>query len=210
MYGTTKFVNFFNEATAELKNNFKKYIGSFIGLVVLANLEETYKVFGGNEGDGGSIAIAFASIILTFIITAKIILMHKKNPAKDEKMIYVLIPFLLYSFYYSLFFFLGLVCLVLPGLWVLIFFSQAPLVAALAPTEENFFKRSIKLVKKNIKLVAWISITSVLLEFLTLAFSPIANQKIRFILTALFSFPDAILTIILTIASVKIFYYLNE
>jgi hypothetical protein len=210
MSSTALFINFIKDAIQEVKNDFKKYLSAFLGLIILANLEEAYKSVGGNEGDGGSIAIGFATIILTFVITAKIILIHKKNPAKDEKMIYVLVPFLLYSFYYSVFFFLGLVCLVIPGIWVLIFFSQAPLLAALAPSQENFFKKSIKLVKKNIKLVAWVSISSVVLEFFSLAFSPIANQKMRFLLTGIFSFPDAFLTIILTIASVKIFYYLNE
>jgi len=210
MSSTALFFHFVLDSFAEVKNNFSKYLSSFIALVILANLEELYKALGGSDGDGGSIAISSATIILTFIVSAKIILMHKKDAAPNEKMIYVLVPFLLYSFYYSMFFFLGLLLFVIPGIWVLLFFSQAPLVAALAPSSENFFKRSVKLVKKNVKLVAWISISTVVLEFLSLAFSPIADQKVRFILTGIFSFPDAILNIILTIAGVKIFYYLNE
>lgn len=210
MSSTKLFINFVSVSFDEVRNNISKYLSMFFALVVLTNLEETYKVIGGMEGDGGSIAIGLVSLVLTFIVTAKIILMHKKNPSSDEKLIYILVPFLLYSFYYSLFFFLGLVLLILPGLWVLIFLSQAPLIAALSPSSENFFKRSIILVKKNVKLVAWVSITSALLEFLSLAFSPIQDPATRWILTAIFSIPDAVLTIVLTIASVKVFYYLNE
>lgn len=210
MTSTSLFFNFLSVSFDEVKNNLFKYLSLFISLVILANLEEAYKAFGGMDGDTGSIAIGLVSIILTFIVSAKIILMHKKNASVNDKMIYILVPFLLYSFYYSMFFFLGLILLIIPGLWVLIFLSQAPLIAALAPTPESFFKQSIKLVKKNVKLVAWVSISSVLLEFLTLAFSPIADQKIRWGLTAIFSLPDALFTIVLTIASVKIFYYLDE
>lgn len=210
MTSTKLFFNFLSVSFDEVRNHFIKYLWLFVSLVILTNLEEAYKAFGGMDGDGGTITIGLISIILTFIITAKIIIMHKKNASNNEKMIYVLVPFLLYSFYYSMFFFLGLILLVIPGLWVLVFLSQAPLIAALAPAEENFFKQSMRLVKKNVKLVAWTSISSVFLEFLSLAFSPIADQKVRWGLTAIFSVPDALFSIVLTIASVKIFYYLNE
>jgi hypothetical protein len=210
MTATDLFFHFVRDALQEVKNNIKKYIWLLAGLFILANLEEVYKVVGGQEGDGGSISIALVSIILTFIITAKIILMHKKDATSNEKMIYVLVPFLLYSFYYSLLFFIGLIFFIIPGLWVLIFLSQAPLLAALSSTEGSLFKASISLVKKNVKLVAWISVATVLLEFFALAFAPIANPQLRLILTAIFSVPDALLSVVLTIASVRIFYYLNE
>jgi hypothetical protein len=210
MSATNLFFSFFNESYLDVKTNIKKYSWMFASLVLLANLEEIYKAFGGQEGDGGSITIGLVSIVLTFIITAKIILMHKKNPTHQEKMVYILVPFLLYSFYYSLLFFLGLIFFVVPGLWVLIFLSQAPLIAALGSTKGSLFKASVALVKKNIKLVAWISVTTVLLEFFSLAFAPIADQKLRFLLTAIFSVPDALLTLVLSIVSVKVFYYLSE
>jgi hypothetical protein len=143
-------------------------------------------------------------------MSAKIILMHKKDAPSNEKLIYVLVPFLLYSFYYSMLLMLGLILFIIPGFLVMIYFSQAPLVAALAPMKESYFKKSISLVKKNVVLVVWISFTSFFLEFTSLIFAPIADQKIRWTLTAIFSLPDSLLTIILTIVSVKIFYYLSE
>jgi hypothetical protein len=207
---TRIFFNFLSEAFVEMRANFYKYALMFFVLVILSNLEEAYKFFGGQDGDGGSIVIGLLAIVFTFIISAKIILMHKKNVMADDKVIYILVPFLLYSFYYSLLFFFGLIFLIIPGLWVLIYLSQAPLVAALAHDKPSFFKHSIFLVKKNVKLVAWISITSVLLEFFLLLLAPIADQKIRWALTAILSVPDAFLTIALTTASVRVFYYLEE
>ena len=204
------FLHFFKEAWGEVKNNFSKYLPFFLSLVFLANIDEAYKAFGGQDGDGWSIALTLLSVLLTFVITAKIISMHKKNNETSLPLIYILIPYLLYSFYFSLLFFLGLVIFILPGFWVLIYCSQAPLLAALSSTDKSLFKESIRLVKKNVKLVAYISFCSLFLEFAALIFEPIANQKIRWAMLGLFSFPDALLTLVLTIVSVKIFYYLQE
>lgn len=210
MSSTQEFISFVEQGYFEVKNNFKIYRNLFFSLIVLANLDEAYKSIGGVDGDGISILFSLLSIFLTFMISAKVILMNKKNLLPNEKLIYILLPFLLYSFYFSMIFLLGLVLLIIPGILVLIYLSQAPLIAALAPVDENFFKRSITLVKKNVKLVAWVTLTSLFLEFATLLFEPIADQKVRWAISGLFSIPDAFFTLVLTVASVKVFYYLNE
>ncbi len=210
MNNSELFFSFFKESFFEVKNNISKYIYIFISLIIFTNLDEGVKALSGQDSEGGTIFVTLVSVLFTFVISAKIILMHKKNASPKDSMLSILVPFLLYSFYYSIFFFAGLIFLILPGLWVLIYFSQLPFIAALSSTKESYFKKSIKLVKKNTGLVAYISISTVVLEFFALIFTPIADAKLRFILTAIFSVPDALLSIVLTIVSVKIFYYLEE
>jgi hypothetical protein len=207
---TKLFFKFVKEGILEIRENISKYWALILVLIIIGNLEECYKAFGGQEGDSGTIAISIITIVLTMIITAKVILMNKRNVTTKDKLIYILIPFLLYSFYYSLIFLLGIVLLFVPGFWALVFLSQAPLIAALSPNGEKIFMRSIALVKKNIKLVIWISVSSILLEFMSLALTPIASSQIRLILNALISVPDAFFTVAITTASVRIYYYLES
>jgi len=75
---------------------------------------------------------------------------------------------------------------------------------------ESIFKRSKLLVKKNVSLVAWASIINLILEFSSLLVSPIQNTSIKAFANFCLSIPDAFVTIVMTIATVKIYYHLKR
>jgi hypothetical protein len=92
-----------------------------------------------------------------------------------------------------------------------ILFFMVPLIAVLDDeVARKFFKESSNLTRKNFKLVAWIAIVSLLVEFSFLAFSFIQEPLMKALATFAYSIPDAYFTLVLTVAMVKIFYYLKN
>lgn len=90
-------------------------------------------------------------------------------------------------------------------------FFMVPLVAVLDDeVTGKFFKASRVLTKKNFSLVAWMALASLLLEFSFLAFSFITDPVLKAGATFVYSLPDAFLTLVFTVAMVKIFYHLKN
>ena len=97
----------------------------------------------------------------------------------------------------------------IPGFYVLIYFSLVPFVAVLDDSNEgSVFKKSRELVKKNVGLVAFASILTLFLELLILVLNPIQNPTIKLVATFAYSLLDGVVTIAMTLATVKIYYYL--
>lgn len=92
-----------------------------------------------------------------------------------------------------------------------VLFYMVPLIAVCDDeVTRKFFKASRTLVKKNFKLVAWLAFASLFLEFSFLAFSLIQEPVLKAAGSFAYSIPEAFFTIVLTIASVKIFYQLKN
>ena len=87
---------------------------------------------------------------------------------------------------------------------------MVPFVAVLDDEAKgSIFKSSRELVKKNISLVAWASGINLLMEIAPMLFVPIKNEVLKASALFLFSLPDAFLTMAMTVATVKIYYYLR-
>jgi len=182
------------------------FLPLFIILVILGHVEFINKLLGIQTGENASVWPTIICAAINLIITAQIILWQKKSNSKDEDgLLYSVPAFLLYSLYYSFLFIAGGALLILPGLYVLVYFFLAPIMAVLDDTNEgNYFKRSKALVQKNVGLVAIISILTLLLELLGYVTEGAG------LLTPVAVMVDGYLTIVLTIASVEIYYLLSE
>lgn len=204
------FLNFIKSAHAEVYANKKTYLGAIISLIVLGNVETLFPFLGVAPESNVFIFLTIASTLATFMIISQVVLIQKKRHGGTGELRYFVPTFLLYSLYYSFLFFIGILFLVLPGLYVLIFYSMVPFVAVLDDEcQGSFFKKSVSLVKKNIALVAWASVFNLILELSAFLTSPIENPMTRAIVTLIYSVPDAVFTMLLTIATVKIYYYLK-
>jgi hypothetical protein len=181
------------------------YFPVFLFLIILNNTETLYKLLGFSSRDNSSIWLTLVVGVLNFIVITQIVMWQKKTKTSDDKLIYVLLTYLLYNLYYSFLFFLGFILLIVPGFYALIYFFMAPLIAILDDSNSGeYFKRSRVLVKKDVWLVALISFSTLLFEVLsyfneaTGSFAPVLSTI------------DAYLSIVLTITSVEIYYYLKE
>ena len=211
MSGFNLFWDFTKTSTNEVWQNKKKYLPSFLALVLLGNMESLYTVLGGSEESNAFIFTSLFSTLLTFVVLSKVILDLKKEQGGSGELKYFIPTFLLYNLYYSFIFFGGLLFLILPGLYFLVMFSMAPFVAVLDDEADGgYFKKSRELVKKNISLVVWTSLVTLILEFTALLFTPIHDPIIKMVAGFCFSLPDAFVTLVVTIATVKIYYYLKK
>lgn len=211
MNGLKLFWSFVKSATDEVLDNKKAYFYFFIALIFFSNIEAIYPFLKITQESNLYIILTLISTILVFVVVSQIVLIQKRKHGGNGELKYFVPTFLLYNLYYSFLFFLGLIFVIFPGFYVLIFFSMVPFVAVLDDEENgSFFKKSRELVKKNIGLVAWASFINLFLELSALLFAPIQNPTLKSVLTFIFSIPDAFFTIIFTIATVKIFYYLKK
>lgn len=205
------FWHFVKEATAEVLSNRPVYFSAFLALILLGNAETLYPLMGVSEESTIYIVLTVISTLLIFIVLSQVVLIQKKKHGGTGELSFFVPTFLLYNLYYSFLFFIGLAALILPGIYALIFFSMVPFIAVLDDeTDGKFFRKSRELVKKNIGLVAWASFFNLLLECSALLFSPIQNPSVKAALNFVFSLPDAFVTIVLTIAMVKIYYHLKN
>ena len=209
------FKDFFGISFREVFEDKKYYFKIILSLIFLGNLEPLVSLFG--VGGDGWLNI-FISILITFgtfVVLSQVVLKEKikKQPeaATTHELKYFVSTFFLFNLYYSFLFFAGLLFLIIPGLWVLIYFFMVPFVAVLDDKlDSGYFKRSIQLAKQNVGLVSIVSILILVLEFSSLVLTPIQNPSIKLVTSLVFSIPDSFLTVILTIVSVKVYYFLSE
>jgi hypothetical protein len=205
------FWSFIKNSYAEILENQPTYLSAFITLIFLGNVETLFPMFGVAPESNVFIFLTIAATLGTFIILSQVVLIQKKSHGGTGELKYFVPTFLLYNLYYSFLFFVGLLFLIVPGFYVLIFFSMVPFVAVLDDEcQGSFFKESKLLVKKNVGLVAWASVTTLLVEFSALLVSPIQDQTIKAVANFLVSVPDAFITLVMTVATVKIYYYLKR
>ncbi|MDD4975718.1 MAG: hypothetical protein PHY93_15280 [Bacteriovorax sp.] len=211
MKGFKFFWSFVKNSYVEILENKPTYLSAFIALIFLGNVETVFPMLGVVAESNVFIFLTIAATLGTFIILSQVVLIQKKSHGGTGELKYFVPTFLLYNLYYSFLFFAGLLFLVVPGFYVLIFFSMVPFVAVLDDEcQGSFFKESKLLVKKNIGLVAWASVTNLLVEFSALLVSPIQNQTIKGVANFFISIPDAFFTLLMTVATVKIYYYLKR
>ena len=148
---------------------------------------------------------------MTFIILSQVVLVQKKLQGGVGELKYFVPTFLLYNLYYSFLFFIGLFLFIVPGFYVLIFFSMVPFIAVLDDEcEGSFYEASKLLVKKNVGLVVWATLINLLIEFSALLITPIENAVVKGSLNLVYSLVDSFITLVMIISMVKIYYYLKR
>lgn len=211
MLGLKLFWELIKSASAEILENKKTYGRAFIALVVLGNLETLFPFLGVAPESNISIFLTVIVSLATFTVLCQIVLTQKKNRGGRGELKYLMPTFLLYHLYYSFLFFGGLLLLVLPGLYAMVFFAMMPFVAVLDDQfQGSYLKESKLLVKRNISLVAWATGTNLVAECLVLLISPIQNPAIKGIVNLVLSLPDAFITMVMTVTLVKIYYHLRD
>jgi len=205
------FWDFFKTANNELLGNKNTYLKAFLALIFITNFELVYPFLGISNESTSYIVFSIVSAFFVFIVISQVVLIEKKKQGGNGNLVHFVPTYLLYNLYYSLLFLFGLILLIVPGFYAFIFFSMAPLIAVLDDEADgNYFAQSRLLVKKNIKLVAVVVFSNLILECSALLLSPIQDPLLKGVATFLYSLPDAYLTLLMTLTTVKIYYYLTK
>ena len=211
MNGLKLFGSFFKTSIKQILEDKKTYYKSFFALVFLGNVETLFPFLGAAPESVYYIFLSVFTTLLTFIILSQVVLVQKKLQGGVGELKYFVPTFLLYNLYYSFLFFIGLFLFIVPGFYVLIFFSMVPFIAVLDDEcEGSFYEASKLLVKKNVGLVVWATLINLLIEFSALLITPIENAVVKGSLNLVYSLVDSFITLVMIISMVKIYYYLKR
>lgn len=206
-----QFISFCKLSLEEVIRDKKLYLPSFFILIFLSNLTSVFPFLGISEESTQEIALTVGIQVLISIVFANIVLIQKRLQGHDDELLYFAPTFLLNNLYYSFASLVGFIFFLVPGFLAYLYFSFVPFIAVLDLSGEGkYFQKSKNLVKKNVALVGWAVSILLITEMMSLIFNLINDLKLRLIFNFLFSFPEAFLSIILTITFVKIYYFLNE
>lgn len=211
MSGLKLFWSFSKSASLEILENKRIYLSAFLALFFLGNAETLFPLLGVGEESNAYIILTIVTTLLSFVVLSQVVLIQKKKNGGSGELTLFVPTFLLYNLYYSFLFFGGILLFVIPGIYVLIFFSMVPFIAVLDDSAEGqFFKKSHELVKNNLSVVIWASVINLLVECSAFIFSPIHDPVMKAIANFFYSIPDAFITLVMTIAMVKVYYHLKQ
>lgn len=211
MEGLKLFWEFSKASALEIMDNKNIYLPAFLALIFLGNVETLYPLLGANEESSGYIILTIVATLLSFVVLSQVVLVQKKKKGGTGELGFFVPTFLLYNLYYSFLFFAGLLLFIVPGLYVLFFFSMVPFIAVLDDEADGkFFKKSRELVRNNLSVVVWGSLINLLLESSAFLFTTVHDPTLKAIINLIYSIPDAFLTLVMTIAMVKVYYHLKS
>lgn len=210
MSGLKLFWEFAKASFLEIYDDKKTYLNAFFALILLDNIETIYPLLGVGEETNTFLALSIIATLLSFIVLSQVVLIQKRKRGGDGELKYFVPTFLLYNLYYSFLFFAGLLLFVIPGFYVLFYFSMVPFIAVLDDDADgDYFKKSRLLVKQNVPLIVWTSILNLIVDVSALLITPIQDQTAKVFFKAFFSIPDALFTLVMTVVTVKVFYHLK-
>lgn len=210
MSGFKLFWEFAKASFFEIYDDKKTYLNAFFALILLDNVETIYPLLGVGEETNTFLGLSIIATLLSFIILSQVVLIQKRKRGGDGELKYFVPTFLLYNLYYSFLFFAGLLLFVIPGFYVLFYFSMVPFIAVLDDDADgDYFKKSRLLVKKNVPLIVWTSILNLIVDVSALLITPIQDPTTKLFFKAFFSIPDALFTLVMTVVTVKVFYHLK-
>ncbi len=215
-----QFGYFVADSIKELFANFKEYKFTFFVLLFLEILSCTPWESMGFESNSlpeiiNSIIIALASLV----VVVNIVLIDKKITlgGPKEKLLYAAPTYLIYTFYSSILFFVPLVLFFgltnsyvlafIPGIFIGVCLAMVPVSSICINNDGvNYFKHSLKLVRRTPLLIFSFFSFSILLELAPLSFNLIVNSSIRLGVSVIWSIIETFLIVILAKVSVKIFF----
>lgn len=208
------FFRFLSSSAQTFFTEFPLYIGSYIAFLILSLLSCTpWQAMGYEQNSFYEIVSSIVVGILSLIVIVNVILIEKAKVKQTEKeeLVYAAPTYLIYTLYSSLIIIAGLLCFVVPGIIAAILVGMVPLASVLIDNDSvNYFKISYRMARKDSLLVICFGLTTLLVELPSIGFDLVADWRFKLGAGVLYSFFDAALLLILTMTSVRVFYYLKE
>ncbi len=195
------FILEFKEANVLFKDNFKRFKIVFFIFFVLGILELVIPSQISNREEGKLIVFRVLEVLCLFINSAYLLKILKKDSIPGD-FIYILIPYVLYSIYYTIISLIGLLILYIPG----IVFFYAPIVAVFHKGT-SIFKTAFELFKKEKIAVTFLSLSALILEILPSSFDYfLGNSFFKLIVGSIYHLVNAYLMIVFSIIAVSLYY----
>jgi hypothetical protein len=209
LYGT-----FLKESYGELIQKFSLYFNCYITFVLVDFLGSIpWEAMGYGDNSFYSILMSMVVGILNLVIIVEVILIEKSKlmQREKEKLLFAAPTYLIYTLYYSILFVLGLLCFLIPGIIIAVMLAMVPLASVLLEDNDiNYFKLSYQMAKKDLLLMIIFVFSSLLIELVSTGLAFIPDWRIQLGAKLSYSFLDGLLMIILTMASVKVFYHFKS
>jgi hypothetical protein len=196
------------------KTEFRTYLNSYIALVIIGLIASCpWEGMGFESNSVYEIILGLIVGILSLVVVVNVILIEKakfKGSTKEE-LLYATPTYLIYTLYTSLIMLAGFLCLIVPGIVLGVFFGMVPLASILIDNDDvNYFKLSYRMARADPWPIICFGLASLLIELPTFAFDLIPDWHLKLLFNIIFSFLDSALMIIVTLASVRVFYYLKQ
>lgn len=226
------FFHYFTESIKEVRDNFKIYFVYIVGLCLVSMVQISFDTFFLKD----DVALRFVSKILfsmvPLLILSKILYVIKIRHFGMAEYGRVMWRYILYTFYYFSILLLSLSIyvsaavfagsrfgmqngylmasfLLIPFIYVVIYYSLSPYVAVFNDEEEPVFASSKLLSSKSILLVIINHLYSFTLPLILSSVLLIENAYIKFATAFIFSIPEAIFAILMVLTTTKIYMYLT-
>ncbi|MBC7430159.1 MAG: hypothetical protein H7336_16215 [Bacteriovorax sp.] len=204
---------FFKESYQETVKNFNVYAVCFI-FFILADFFASIPWTGLGYEDNSFYSIIMNVLVglANLIIVVQVILIEKSRikGSDKEKLLYAAPTYLIYTIYYSILMLIGLACFIVPGIILGVALAMVPLAAVLIDNDSiNYFKVSWKMAKKDSVLIVFFVLSSIVTELVGLGLDFIPDWRVKLGVNVVYSFIDALVMIVITKVSVKIFYHLK-
>jgi len=207
------FFQFFTESYQKFLREFSEYAGSYSAFLIIGVLGSVpWEGLGHQANSFYEIVLQIIVGILSLIVIVNVVLIEKAKHKmlEKEQLVYAAPTYLIYTLYSSLIILAGLFCYIVPGIIAAIFVGMVPLASILIDNDSvNYFKLSFRMARKAPVMIICFGLTSLFIELPSFAFDLIPDWRIKLGASVLYCFVDAAVLTILTITSVRLFYYIK-
>ena len=214
MRSITLFCEILRVSYKELLKNFWTYMPSYMAFFIVDLIScIPLDAFGYGEDSFYKIALTLIVGVLSLIVVVNVVMIEKSKVMflPKEPLLYTAPTYLIYTLYVSLAILAGVFCFVIPGIIIAVLLGMAPLASVLIDNDSvNYFKISYRMARLDPVLIICFGFMSLLIELPSFAFDLIPDWGVKLGFNILYSFFDSAVLVVLTIASVRIFYHLKS
>lgn len=208
------FFGFLRSAASEVAANPKDYFMSAVALFAINLITAIpWRAMGYESNSFYEILSNIIAAILNLVVIVNIV-MIEKSKIKDrpkEGLLYTIPTYLIYTLYCMIIISIGLFLYIIPGLIAYMILLMVPLASVLIDNDSiNYFSVSFKMMKKEPLIIFCLSAATIFSELIFFLFDLIPDWRIAMGVEITYGLFDAFLVTVLTITSVKCFYYIKK
>lgn len=192
--------NYWDQAILKFRYNFDLYKKYYFLFILISIIDASADYFLPKFLENIKLAINLGVFAATIVVSI-LFFRELKKDKKEGDFVYLFVPFLLYSIYYSIIALLGLPLFFIPG----ILFYYLPLIASFTD-KVSPFKASIYMARKNFKLSAFLALGALGLELLPFLIKLIPDETISYVVNMLMSFFDTLFYMLLMMMTIQYYY----
>lgn len=208
------FFSFFALSFREFLLNKKDYFQSCVALFCI-NLITSIPWQGMGYASNGlyEILCNILAALLSLVVIVNIVMIEKSKIKERSKegLLYTIPTYLIYTLYCMIIISMGLFLYIVPGILAYLVLLMVPLSSVLIDNDSvNYFKVSFKMFRKEPLLIFILGLTTIISEGVFFLFDLIPDWQTAMTVEILYGVVDAVLITVVTMTSVKTFFYIKK